>query len=419
MRVSVILFGAFLACGGVRHKPAMLALMMKRYLAITTFTGLLCSSLASIGLVSSLKAQEAKAAPLAPAAQAVATDPADEGGEVTRKPKVTFTWMAFPDSAKFKVLGLYWFEENQPKLWRVPKGQFDSLPSGVRRQSRHPTGGRILLKCDTTKLGLKVLPMNKGSLKGFDVYINGRFYKSAAAEEPKVEAELVLFTDLDRKEREIVIYLPYHQEVLIKGIGVDEDAKFSAPEHQFAGPLPMVFYGSSVCQGSGALKPGMTYEAILGRELNVDFINLGFGGAGKAEGNVVQLVNSIPACCYVFDLGKSYGMQDLTAFKKMLETVRKSHPKTPLICMTPITSSREVFSESYSSRSVHTRTVMRDAVTEFTKSGEKNVWLLEGTDLLGFAEHDGLSRDGVHPTDYGYSLIAKKLLPILKQALAP
>jgi lysophospholipase L1-like esterase len=393
-------------------------LIMKRQLRKITFASLLFPGLLWVECATRLNAQQRAAAAAAPSGQATTAEQAEEGAEGTNKAKIEFTWLAFPDSTKFKVLGLHWFEENQPTMWRMPRGQFDALPNGVKRQSRHPTGGRILIKCDTTKLGLRVLPMNKGSLKGFDVYIDGRFFKSAIAEEPKVETELVCFNDLEKKEREIVIYLPYHQEILVKGVGVDEKTKFSVPEHKFTRPLPIVFYGSSVCQGSGALKPGMTYEAILARALNLDFINLGFGGAGKAEENVVRLVNSIPACCYVFDLGKSYGMQDLTAFKRMLQTVRKSHPGVPLICMTPITSAREVFSQSYSNRSVHTRTVMRDATNEFMKTGEKNVYLLEGTDLLGFEEHDGLSRDGVHPTDYGYSLIAGKLLPVLKKALA-
>jgi lysophospholipase L1-like esterase len=88
-----------------------------------------------------------------------------------------------------------------------------------------------------------------------------------------------------------------------------------------------------------------------------------------------------------------------------------------LICLTPITSALEVHSQAYANRSRHTREVMREAVSDFMKSGGKDVYLLEGTDLLGFAEHDGLSRDGVHPTDYGYSIIAKKLLPVTKKAL--
>jgi hypothetical protein len=299
----------------------------------------------------------------------------------------------------------------------MPKGPFDSLPNGVKRQSNHPSGGRILLKCNTTKLALKVLPFAKGNLKGFDVYINGRFYRSVAAEEPKIEADLVLFTDFDDKEKEIMIYLPYHQEIIVKAVGVDKGTRFSAPDHQFAKPLPLVFYGSSVCKGSGALKPGMTYEAILGRELNLDFVNLGFGGAGKAEPNVVDVVNSIPACGYVFDLGKSYGMQDKTAFQAMLQTVRQSHPDTPIFCLTPITSALELHSPSYAARSEHTRTVMREAAKELIRSRDKNLYLIEGEVLLGFNEHDGLSRDGLHPTDYGYSIIARKLLPDVKKAL--
>jgi lysophospholipase L1-like esterase len=60
---------------------------------------------------------------------------------------------------------------------------------------------------------------------------------------------------------------------------------------------------------------------------------------------------------------------------------------------------------------------MRDAVKEFTKAGGKNVILIEGEDLLGFKEHDGLSKDGVHPGDQGYALIAGKLLPVIKKAV--
>ena len=343
---------------------------------------------------------------------------ADEATGAAAKEPIPFEWLPFPDTAKFKVLGLRWFEQNQPKLWRMPKAQFSTLPKGVQRTSKSPAGARILIKCNTANLGIKVTPAAKGNLKGFDVYINGKFLRSVVAEEPQVEAELVLFRDLGSAPKEIIVYLPYHQDIAIKAIGVDKGTKFSAPTHTYAKPLPIVYYGSSVCQGAGGSKPGMSYEAILGRELNLDFVNLGFGGAGKAEKVVVDLVNSIPACCYIFDLGKSYGMQDLTAYREMLRAVRTSHPKTPIICMTPITSSQEVHSESYSKKSVHTRTVMRDAAKQLIKAGDKRIYLLEGTDLLGFNDHDGLSKDGVHPSDYGFSLIAKRLLPAVKKALA-
>jgi hypothetical protein len=230
----------------------------------------------------------------------------------------------------------------------MPATDMDSLPKGVQGRSKCPSGGRIVIKCTTTKLAVQAVAVNGGGLKTFDAYVNGQPCNPAVVNRAGNKTELVLFQDLDNREKEIVIYLPHLQEIAIYAIGVDPQTRFSAPDHRFARPLPVVFYGSSVCQGSGAVNPGQTYEATLCRDLNLDFINLGFGGAGKAETNVVAHVNSIPACCYVFDLGKSYGAQDATAFKSMLLTVRRSHPKIPIIVMTPITSAKEVEQPAYS-----------------------------------------------------------------------
>ncbi|MFA5859185.1 MAG: SGNH/GDSL hydrolase family protein [Elusimicrobiota bacterium] len=350
-------------------------------------------------------------------AQPAAIDTGDENDGEGKKPKIEFTWLPFPDNSKFKVLGLYWFEENNPKFWRMPVSKFESLPKGVKRQATKPSGGRIFIKTNSTKLALRVVPHNKGNLKGMCVYINGKYLRHVIAEEPGVTTDLVLFTELDNKEKEVTVYLPYHQEIIVRAVGADKDAKFSAPEPKFANKLPIVFYGSSVCQSSGAGKVGMSYEAQICRALNLDFVNLGFGGAGKAEPEVVKLVSSIPACCYVFDLGKSYGMQDMVKFKVMLETVRKEHPAVPIIVGTPITSTREVWSDDYSKKSIHTRTVMKQAVEAVIKDGMKDVYILNGEDLLGFNEHDGLSRDGVHPSDHGFYLIATRMLPVIKKAL--
>lgn len=361
-------------------------------------------------------AAEKGARPEAPAASRPADASGTDGATATSK-RLDVEWLPFPDPARFAVLGLPWFDENKPKLWRMPARAFDSLPSGVKRQCQSPSGARLLLRCNAGSLGLKVVPHSKGNTSCIDVYVNGRYFRSAGAEEPKVETDVALFTGLDRNEKEIIVYLPYRQELIVKAVGVDKDTVFLAPKHDFARPLPLVFYGSSVCQGSGAYKPGMTYPAILGRAFNLDFVNLGFGGAGKAEADVVERVNSIPACAYVFDLGKSYGMQDKTAYKRMVQTVRASHPDVPIVCLTPITSALETHSAEYARRSLHDRAVMREAVEDLLRSGEKNLYLLEGPDLLGFDDHDGLCRDGVHPTDYGYHLIARRLAPTLKRAL--
>ena len=179
---------------------------------------------------------------------------------------------------------------------------------------------------------------------------------------------------------------------------------------------PLVFYGSSVAQGAGACRPGMTYEAILARSLNMDFVDLGFGGNGRAEPEMVDLVNEVEACGYVFDLGKSYGTQTGDAYAAMLEAVRASHPEVPVICVTPIFSTREFFDSGYLDLSLHTRQVMRDAAVERRKAGDAKTFLVEGTDLLGPEDADGF-HEGVHPTDLGFRLMAERLAPVVRRAV--
>ena len=147
-------------------------------------------------------------------------------------------------------------------------------------------------------------------------------------------------------------------------------------------------------------------------------MNLGFGGAGKAEPEVVAKVDSLEACCFMLDLGKSYGDQDGEPFRQMLKALRDKHPLTPLIVVTPITSTKEVEEAAYSERSLHTRRVMREATQERLAAGDRQLYLVEGEELLGFDEHAWLSKDGVHPSDSGYAMMADKLLPLLQRLLA-
>ncbi|MDP6042499.1 MAG: SGNH/GDSL hydrolase N-terminal domain-containing protein, partial [Candidatus Latescibacteria bacterium] len=164
----------------------------------------------------------------------------------------TTIWHAFPDKTLCNVCGLPWFNDNQPLLWRFPKDVVDRLPTGVANKVPFPSGGRLLMKSNTTALGLKVTAKTGSNGKGLDIYINGKFNKSVAVAEVDTEVEMIFYSEFKPEEREIAIYLPYHQEIEIHAIGVDAEATLQPLEPVFQTPLPIVFYGSSICQGSGA-----------------------------------------------------------------------------------------------------------------------------------------------------------------------
>ena len=179
--------------------------------------------------------------------------------------------------------------------------------------------------------------------------------------------DLVLFDKPGRKQGDITIYLPNNQAVRVLAVGIDPDAGLKPPP-AFALPAPIVCYGSSVLQGTGAAHPATTYPAALARRLNLDFGNLGFGGAGKAEPEVIQLVAALEACCYILDLGKSSGNQPIEPYARMLDAIRAVHPNVPILCVTPIYSTKESNEPEYHERSEKLRTLMRQAATDRQKT---------------------------------------------------
>ncbi|MBT4098829.1 MAG: hypothetical protein HOC05_03300 [Gemmatimonadetes bacterium] len=318
-------------------------------------------------------------------------------------------WTTLPsDEVAFS--GLPWIAETFPRLCRLP--ETPDLPRGVSEQARFASGAHLGFCSDTSQLHLKMAHAESGS--GLDLYVDGQFWHTTKITDDD-KSDVVCFADLPPVHRDISIYLPLRHELQISACGVDDDAEVT-PSRPHAGRGTLVLYGSSVAQGIGAGRPGMGYSSILGRSLNMDVVNLGFGGAGKAEEQVVDLVSQTEACSYVLDLGKSYGLQSAEAYLAMLDKLGTVHPGVPIVCVTPIYSSREVRAD-YEQLSEHTRAVVRDAV-ETCSTQDGSVVLIEGEVLLSSQDADGLSSDGLHPNELGHTLIAQRLQPVIESALA-
>ncbi len=332
----------------------------------------------------------------------------------TSAPAAKLQWIAFPDP-RIEVRGLPWFQENAPELWRLPKRVKDTVPKAVWSRAVASDGGRLRFASSTTHLGLRVqLVEQRRKPCFFDAYANGHPAGSAGIA-GREAVELVLFKDRDRTPKEITVYLPNNQSVRVLAVSVDADAGLKAPSG-FALRQPLVCYGSSVLQGTGADHPAKTYPATLARLLNLDFVNLGFGGAGKAETNVVRLVNQLDACAFLFDLGKSYGAQPPAPYARMLDEVRAKHPTAPIFCVTPIYSTKEAGEPPYRERSENLRALMRRTVAERVQAGDRRVFVVEGLELFGEADKDAFN-DPLHPNDEGNERMAQRLAPIVRKAL--
>lgn len=332
-------------------------------------------------------------------------------------------WIDFPDT-RFQICGLNYFSETTPKLQRFPDRYENDLPEAVFGIAKQTAGVRIRLHSDTTTLSIrahypKFTPrtnMTQFTVQGISTYVNGRCWSARVPNMEGGEAELSLFTDVPRAMREICLYLPLYGPIDILSIGIDENAKFGTPA-PFALEKPIVFYGTSITQGGCASRPGLSYQDMLGRTYNVDYLNFGFSGRGKCEPEVANRLTETDPSCFVIDAGQNNSVEELQErYRPFIDIIRKAHPNIPLLATTPIFYNAELWSQSHIQTVTQKRNIISSAIWDRMGEGDLNMHLLEAKDYLSDAFTDG-AVDGGHPNDLGFAHMAdsmgKKLAQIL------
>ena len=95
--------------------------------------------------------------------------------------------------------------------------------------------------------------------------------------------------DAQYGDKLVTLNFPCYGRLCELFVGLDEGATLNeAPEYKYV--RPVVYYGSSITQGGCASRPGMSYEAIISRNFNYDYINLGFSGNAKAEDEMIEYI---------------------------------------------------------------------------------------------------------------------------------
>ncbi len=326
-------------------------------------------------------------------------------------------WITLP-SAQVQINGLPWYSENGGELFRLPGKLKDTYRPPVWELAQNPSGGRIRFRTNSSVVAIRLeypgppegANMHAFGQTGVDLYADGVYRDTAIAgldAKPGKTIEHTYFKDQPRLDREIILYLPLYIGVKVLGVGLDADAYLQPPK-PFAASAPVVYYGTSITQGGCASRPGMSYQAILGRMLNLDFVNLGFSGNGKGEPELARAVASINASTFVLDFAQNNPTVESLAqvYAPFLEVIRKAHPETPVLVITPIYAAHESWGRD--ARLEDMRELIRQVAARRIAAGDHHLEIVEGTDLLGPSRGDGLV-DGVHPNDLGFQWMAEGL----------
>ena len=303
---------------------------------------------------------------------------------------------------------------------RLPAGAMESS-GGVRHMKHHSAGMQIRFVTDSPTLSFrwetyghhpKMDHMAATGVAGIDVYrldaATGKWRYCATGRPAGNKGSAALHW---RPGAACLVNLPLYSGVRSFQVGIKEGSTLAAPPpHRSGVEKPVVFYGTSITQGGCASRPGMSFVNIVGRELDVPVVNLGFSGSGKMEFEMADLLAKIDASCYVLDCVWNMDLSLMKAnYERLLRRLRELRPGVPVVMA-------EWCDVGHADRSRDLRDkYMRDLHAKLLAEGWTGLVYLPASALYG---DDGEGTvDGVHANDHGMRALADAYGAAVREAL--
>lgn len=327
----------------------------------------------------------------------------------------------------FDIYGLV-APKNTSEFHRVPLDVCDKIGAGMQYFGRNTAGGRVRFSTNSKYIAIRVkMPeihlrnMNYSASAGFDLYIDGekesKFYKIFIPPfDFKDEWQGIIYLPGGRKQRNITICFPLYNLVEKVEIGLQKSATLGHGQ-EYTYKKPIVFYGGSHVQGASANKPGNAASHFVSRYFDSDFVNLGFSGNALGEQEMAEFIGSIDASMLIMEY--DHNAPNAEYLRKthypFYQTVRRLRPDMPIIMV----SKHDYYICSYYVKSqkenVERRKVVIESYERAKAEGDKNVYFIDGKDLLKGTNREDCTADGVHPNDLGFYRMAQKFIKFIKK----
>ena len=328
----------------------------------------------------------------------------------------------------FEIYGLYNPKTQMPFI-RMPIEIAKTVNPGVERLSFYTAGGRVCFKTDSPYIAInsemvltdKMSHMTLCCKAGFDVYIE-RDGKSQYAFSLLPPFNMVDgYSSLKEIDKQIFGEGPYNVTInfpLFNGvtnlyIGLKEGSTVEEPLPYY-NEKPVVYYGSSITHGGCASRPGTCYEALISKNLNIDYINLGFSGSARGEKEIAEYMASLDMCAFVCDYDHNAPSAEHLAktYYPLYSVIREKHPDIPYIMI-----SRPDIRLGDRSDVLKRLDAIKDCYEKAVANGDKNVYLINGSKFFEGLNADECTVDGVHPTDLGFHRMSVIIGDLLKKVL--
>lgn len=312
----------------------------------------------------------------------------------------------------FRIYGV--FKENGIFV-RLPEQTAKRVSEGVEDLRKNTAGGRVRFATDSSYIAIHAVMDYIGVMPhfplagsaGFDMFIKtdgGDIYGGTFMPPSDMQNGYDEIIDIPQPGmKTVTVELPLYSNVVGLHIGLDENARLErAEDYTFENPI--VYYGSSITQGGCASKPGSSYQSIISRMFDVNYINLGFSGSCKGEDAMAEYIASLDMSVFVYDYDHNAPTASFLeeTHERFFKMFRQAKPDTPVIMM-----SRPKY--YLTEDDILRRDIIRKTYENAVNSGDKNVYFIDGSSLMDDFIKDNGTVDGCHPTDSGFACMAKRL----------
>lgn len=317
-------------------------------------------------------------------------------------------------SDPFRVYGLYNYRE-EPTFCRLNRDVAKATNPGVVELNNHTAGGRvrfatdagvILIRCTMPGVGhMSHMPLSGSG--GFDLYVHSDDGHDTfrGVYMPPFDMtngyEALSWGMGDGKIHTYTIHFPLYNGVNTLEIGLPRGSEL-LPGADYEPIAPVVYYGSSITQGGCASRPGSCYQNIISAHNNIDHINLGFSGSGRAEDAICHYMAGLNMSVFVMDYDHNAPSPDYlnATHAKLYHIVREANPDLPIIMVSK--PDAKVYNDDVMRRSVIYQTYI-----DAWKAGDRNVSFVDGFTFFEPDYHDLCTVDGCHPNDAGFLGMAR------------
>ncbi len=338
----------------------------------------------------------------------------------------------FVDGQSLRIVNRGWEKCLMPYS-RIPAEHVTKFNETAQIMGRYSTGVGIRFATNSRNIGVKYTLLYNSHVniqaasgtKGIDLYIldsNNRWRHliNSRPEDQKDQEELTMMTGLDGAMHEFIMYLPLYDGVTDFKLAVDDNATVTKGNYDaIDSSKKIVLYGTSIQQGGGATRTGMTPTCIMQRALNCEFINLAFAGGGKMETTAAQAIATIKGVsAFVIDPIPNCTDEDIKNLTiPFVKTIRDANPGVPVFMVEGPMYSYALPGTGHEIYLKYKNDLYHDAYLKLLEENPANLYYIDCENING-PDNDGCS-DGIHLTDLGFQHYADKVLPYLQQVIKP